>query len=77
VTLVGVVLISGVVGAEAYGDPPRPGAVFGLLTALAYTGFLLALRRPTTARCGLPALADCHGRLGRRGGGRRASRSAS
>ena len=44
VVLVGVVLISGVVGADAYGDDPVLGVVFGLLTAVAYSGFLLALR---------------------------------
>ena len=45
VVLVGVVLISGAVGAGAYGDDPALGALFGLLTALAYAVFLLVLRR--------------------------------
>ena len=44
VVLVGVVLISGIVGADAYGDDPALGALFGLLTAFAYAGFLLTLR---------------------------------
>ena len=44
VVLVGVVLISGVIGAGAYGDEPLLGVVFGVLTALAYSGFLLVLR---------------------------------
>ena len=44
VVLIGVVLISGVVGADAYGSDPALGVVFGLLTALAYSGFLLVLR---------------------------------
>ena len=44
VVLVGVVLISGVVGADAYGEDPPLGVLFGLLTAVAYTGFLLVLR---------------------------------
>ena len=44
VVLAGVVLISGVVGADAYGDDPLLGAVFGLGTAVAYSGFLLVLR---------------------------------
>ncbi len=44
VVLVGVVLISGVVGADAYGDDPLLGVVFGVVTALAYSGFLLVLR---------------------------------
>ena len=44
VVLAGVVLISGVVGADAYGDDPVLGVVWGLATAVAYSGFLLALR---------------------------------
>ena len=41
---VGAVLISGVVGEEAYGDDPVLGALYGVLTAVAYTGFILVLR---------------------------------
>jgi drug/metabolite transporter (DMT)-like permease len=44
VVLLGAVLISGVVGAGAYGDDPALGVVFGVATALAYSGFLLVLR---------------------------------
>jgi drug/metabolite transporter (DMT)-like permease len=44
VVLSGVVLISGVVGAGAYGEDPALGVVFGLLTAVAYAAFLLVLR---------------------------------
>ena len=44
VVLVGVVLISGVVGADPYGDEPALGVVYGIVTALAYSGFLLVLR---------------------------------
>jgi drug/metabolite transporter (DMT)-like permease len=44
VLLVGIVLISGVVGEGAYGDDPALGALFGVLTAVAYAGFLLTLR---------------------------------
>jgi drug/metabolite transporter (DMT)-like permease len=44
VVLAGVVLISGVLGAGAYGDDPRLGVVFGIGTAISYAGFLLALR---------------------------------
>ena len=40
----GAVLISGVVGEGAYGDDPARGAVYGVLTAVAYTGFILVLR---------------------------------
>ena len=45
VALGGVVLISGVIGSGAYGRNPALGAVFGILTALAYSGFLLVLRQ--------------------------------
>jgi drug/metabolite transporter (DMT)-like permease len=41
----GVVLISGLVGAGAYGEDPLLGAVFGLLTAVCYALFLLILRQ--------------------------------
>lgn len=44
VVMVGVVLISGVVGDGAYGADPALGVVFGLGTSLAYAGFLLLLR---------------------------------
>ena len=44
VVLAGGVLISGVVGGGAYGDDPFLGAVYGLLTGVAYTGFILLLR---------------------------------
>jgi len=40
----GAVLISGVIGDDAYGEDPALGALFGVLTAVAYTGFLLVLR---------------------------------
>ncbi len=45
VMLAGVVLISGVVGSEAYGQDPRAGVAIGLVTALAYSGYLLVIRR--------------------------------
>lgn len=44
IALAGVVLISGAVGAHAYGRNPTAGAVYGVLTAFAYAGFLLTLR---------------------------------
>ena len=44
VVLVGVVLISGVVGAGAYGVNPLLGVIFGLATGLAYGGFILIQR---------------------------------
>jgi drug/metabolite transporter (DMT)-like permease len=45
VVFVGVILISGVIGAGAYGDDPLLGVVFGVLTAIAYAFFLLLLRQ--------------------------------
>jgi len=45
VVLVGVVLISGVIGGDAYGDDPIAGVVYGALTSVAYAGFLLVLRQ--------------------------------
>lgn len=45
VVLVGVVLISGVVGQGAYGADPALGVVLGLLTALCYSAYLLVMRR--------------------------------
>ncbi len=44
VVLVGIVLISGVVGAGAYGADPALGVVLGLLTAVCYAGYLLIIR---------------------------------
>lgn len=44
VMLAGVTLISGAIGAGAYGDRPGLGAALGLLAAAAYAGFLLLLR---------------------------------
>jgi drug/metabolite transporter (DMT)-like permease len=41
----GVVLISGALEQGAYGPNPRLGAVYGVLTGIAYAGFLLALRQ--------------------------------
>jgi drug/metabolite transporter (DMT)-like permease len=44
VVLVGVVLISGVVGSGAYGANPALGVVLGVATALCYSGYLLVIR---------------------------------
>ena len=44
VVAAGVLLISGVLEHGAYGSNPGRGAVFGVFTGLAYTGFLLVLR---------------------------------
>jgi drug/metabolite transporter (DMT)-like permease len=48
IVLSGVVLISGVLGAGAYGSNPALGVVYGLLTAVTYGGFLLILREGST-----------------------------
>jgi drug/metabolite transporter (DMT)-like permease len=44
VVLLGVVLISGVIGTGAYGANPVLGVFLGLLTGLAYGGFILVQR---------------------------------
>jgi drug/metabolite transporter (DMT)-like permease len=44
VALVGVVLISGALESGAYGRNPGLGVAYGILTAVAYSGFLLVLR---------------------------------
>jgi drug/metabolite transporter (DMT)-like permease len=44
IAVVGIVLISGALEKGAYGDNPALGVVFGLLTGIAYSGFLLTLR---------------------------------
>jgi drug/metabolite transporter (DMT)-like permease len=48
IVLTGVVLISGVIGEGAYGDNPPLGVLLGVLTAFAYSGFLLTLRAGNT-----------------------------
>jgi len=45
IVLGGVVLISGVIGADAYGVDPPLGTALGIVTALAYAGYLLIIRR--------------------------------
>ena len=45
VALLGVLAISGVLEAHAFGRSPTRGAVFGLGAGIAYVGFLLLLRR--------------------------------
>jgi drug/metabolite transporter (DMT)-like permease len=45
IVLLGVVLISGVVGSGAYGAAPLLGVALGLLTAMCYAGYLLIIRR--------------------------------
>jgi drug/metabolite transporter (DMT)-like permease len=48
IVLFGVILISGVIGAGAYGSNPALGVLFGVLTAITYAGFLLVLREGST-----------------------------
>jgi drug/metabolite transporter (DMT)-like permease len=46
IILLGVALIAGLVGADvAYGSDPPLGVLLGLLTALAYGGYLIIIRR--------------------------------
>jgi len=45
VVAVGVVLVSGALEHGAYGSNPGRGAIYGVCTGLAYTGFLLVLRQ--------------------------------
>jgi drug/metabolite transporter (DMT)-like permease len=45
IVFMGVVLISGVIGAGAYGDDPALGAIYGTLTAITYALFILILRQ--------------------------------
>jgi len=45
IVLVGVVLISGAIGAGAYGEDPALGVAFGILTGVTYAGFILVLRQ--------------------------------
>jgi drug/metabolite transporter (DMT)-like permease len=44
VVLIGVVLISGAIGHGAYGKSPAQGVLFGALTGLTYSFFILVLR---------------------------------
>jgi drug/metabolite transporter (DMT)-like permease len=44
IVFAGVVLISGVIGAGAYGEDPALGVIYGVLTAISYALFILVLR---------------------------------
>jgi drug/metabolite transporter (DMT)-like permease len=44
IAMLGIVLISGVLEEGAYGENPPLGVLFGVLTGIAYSGFLLTLR---------------------------------
>lgn len=45
IVLVGVILISGAIGSGAYGVNPPLGVSLGFITAIAYAGYLLVIRR--------------------------------
>ena len=45
VVLCGVVLIAGVLERGAYGEDPALGVLYGVLTSMAYAGFILLLRQ--------------------------------
>jgi drug/metabolite transporter (DMT)-like permease len=45
VALVGIVLISGVFGGDAYGVDPLLGSVLGIFVAITYAGYLLLMRK--------------------------------
>jgi len=45
VMLLGALLISGVIGSGAYGADPRLGVTLGLVSAVAYSGYLLLTRQ--------------------------------
>jgi drug/metabolite transporter (DMT)-like permease len=44
VVLAGVVLISGVIGEDAYGSAPQLGVILGIATAICYAAYLLIIR---------------------------------
>jgi drug/metabolite transporter (DMT)-like permease len=44
IVLAGVILISGVVGSDAYGADPQLGVVLGIATAFCYSAYLLLIR---------------------------------
>ena len=50
VAMGGIILISGVLENGAYGSDPKRGAIYGVLTGIAYSGFLLAMRRGSGER---------------------------
>jgi drug/metabolite transporter (DMT)-like permease len=56
--IVGVVLISGVIGSSAYGSRPGSGVVYGVLTGIAYAIFILLLRAGGRSRGAAAALLD-------------------
>ena len=49
VVMVGVVLVSGMIGSRPTGQHPLAGICYGLGTSIAYAGYLLILRRSSAA----------------------------
>ena len=45
IALMGIVLISGVLGGDAYGDDPVLGSILGVFVAITYAGYLLLMRK--------------------------------
>lgn len=45
IALLGIVLISGVVGGGAYGSDPALGSILGIFVAITYSGYLLLMRK--------------------------------
>lgn len=45
VALLGIVLISGILGGGAYGEDPVIGSVLGVFVAITYAGYLLLMRK--------------------------------
>jgi len=54
VILFGIVLIAGVIGADTYGADPPLGVALGILTALAYAGYLIVIRHVGRGRTAEP-----------------------
>ena len=50
IALIGIVLISGALEEGAYGENPPLGVILGVLTGIAYSGFLLTLRHGAGAQ---------------------------
>lgn len=54
VLLFGIILISGVGRFHAYGDAPFLGVITGVLTGVAYAGFLIGMRAGAPSQGGVP-----------------------
>jgi drug/metabolite transporter (DMT)-like permease len=54
--LIGIVLISGALEDGAYGSDPTKGAIYGVITAISYTGFILLIRQSGSGSAPAPPL---------------------